>query len=64
MFSAPEISKISEVEVFKGVYYDAQKKPIVNGLLDPKMVRFLSCFMLFATYFGFIFVVNCHLRNC
>ncbi|KMS96001.1 hypothetical protein BVRB_002940 [Beta vulgaris subsp. vulgaris] len=37
MFSAPEISKISEVEVFKGVYYDAQKKPIVNGLLDPKM---------------------------
>uniref|UniRef100_A0A803L3S3 DNA-directed RNA polymerase subunit n=1 Tax=Chenopodium quinoa TaxID=63459 RepID=A0A803L3S3_CHEQI len=37
MFSASEIGKISEVEVFKGLYYDAQKRPIANGLLDPKM---------------------------
>lgn len=37
MFSASEISKIAEVEVFKGLYYDTQKKPIANGLLDPKM---------------------------
>ncbi|KNA22334.1 hypothetical protein SOVF_034890 [Spinacia oleracea] len=37
MFSASEIGKISEIDVFRGVYYDAQKKPIANGLLDPKM---------------------------
>lgn len=37
MFSESEIGKISEVEVYRGVYYDAQKKPIANGLLDPKM---------------------------
>ncbi|CAO2831975.1 unnamed protein product [Amaranthus hypochondriacus] len=37
MFSASEISKISEVEIYKGVYYDIQKRPIANGLLDPKM---------------------------
>ncbi|KAL2922905.1 DNA-directed RNA polymerase III subunit 1, partial [Bienertia sinuspersici] len=37
MFSAPEISKIAEVEVYRGVYYDNNKKPIAYGLLDPKM---------------------------
>ncbi|XP_048503116.1 DNA-directed RNA polymerase III subunit 1 isoform X2 [Beta vulgaris subsp. vulgaris] len=37
MFSASEMSKIAEVEVFRGVYYDRNKKPENNGLLDPKM---------------------------
>ncbi|XP_021721117.1 DNA-directed RNA polymerase III subunit 1-like [Chenopodium quinoa] len=37
MFSASEISKIAEVEVYQGVYYDQLKRPIANGLLDPKM---------------------------
>ncbi|GAB2231404.1 hypothetical protein Droror1_Dr00010410 [Drosera rotundifolia] len=31
------ILKISKVEVFRGVYYDVNKSPLPNGLLDPKM---------------------------
>nr|GMD72152.1 DNA-directed RNA polymerase III subunit 1-like isoform X1 [Ipomoea batatas] len=27
----------AEVEVFRGVYYDASKNPIPNGLLDPRL---------------------------
>lgn len=30
--------KSAEVEVYRGVYYDASKNPIPNGLLDPRMV--------------------------
>ncbi|KAH9605166.1 hypothetical protein KSS87_011122 [Heliosperma pusillum] len=37
MFSEAEIGRVAEVEVFKTNYYDAQKKPIANGLLDPRM---------------------------
>ncbi|KAL2318688.1 hypothetical protein Fmac_032564 [Flemingia macrophylla] len=35
--SESEISKIGEVQVFKGSYYDSLKKPIDGGLLDPRM---------------------------
>ncbi|KAK9755069.1 hypothetical protein RND81_01G000400 [Saponaria officinalis] len=37
MMSGTEISKVAEVQLFKGQYYDFQKKPIAHGLLDPKM---------------------------
>ncbi|GAB2275314.1 hypothetical protein Dimus_010075 [Dionaea muscipula] len=37
MASESEILKASEVEIYRGAYYDTQKKPIANGLLDPKM---------------------------
>lgn len=37
MFSESEISKAAEVQVWRGVYYDANRKPIENGLLDPRM---------------------------
>ncbi|XP_074317264.1 DNA-directed RNA polymerase III subunit 1 [Silene latifolia] len=37
MFSEAEIGKVAEVQVSKTNYYDAQKKPIANGLLDPRM---------------------------
>ena len=61
MFSASEISKVSEVEIFKGVYYDVQKKPIANGLLDPKMVIilfkiFFLILMFFVNFFLFCIV--------
>ncbi|XP_073269578.1 DNA-directed RNA polymerase III subunit 1-like isoform X1 [Primulina huaijiensis] len=36
-FSNTEIVKAAEVEVSLGVYYDPNRKPIVNGLLDPHM---------------------------
>ncbi|KAG4988654.1 hypothetical protein JHK84_031216 [Glycine max] len=35
--SESEISKIAEVQVWKGSYYDSFKKPIHGGLLDPRM---------------------------
>ncbi|KAK9279694.1 hypothetical protein L1049_013374 [Liquidambar formosana] len=37
VFSESEISKAAEVQVWRGSYYDASKKPIENGLLDPRM---------------------------
>ncbi|XAR60511.1 DNA-directed RNA polymerase [Bertholletia excelsa] len=37
MFSEAEIYKAAEVQVYRGVYYDSTKKPIQNGLLDPRM---------------------------
>ncbi|XP_073308006.1 LOW QUALITY PROTEIN: DNA-directed RNA polymerase III subunit 1-like [Primulina huaijiensis] len=36
-FSDTEILKAAEVEVSLGVYYDSYRKPIDNGLLDPRM---------------------------
>nr|GLL22253.1 DNA-directed RNA polymerase III subunit 1-like isoform X2 [Ipomoea trifida] len=36
-FSGSEVMKSAEVEVYRGVYYDASKNPIPNGLLDPRM---------------------------
>lgn len=36
--SESEISKIAEVQVWKGSYYDQTRKPIEGGLLDPRMV--------------------------
>ena len=38
--SESEILKAAEVDVWRAVYYDASKRPIANGLLDPKMVKF------------------------
>nr|KYP72288.1 DNA-directed RNA polymerase III subunit rpc1 [Cajanus cajan] len=35
--SESDISKIGEVQVYKGSYYDSLKKPIHGGLLDPRM---------------------------
>ncbi|KAK7341753.1 hypothetical protein VNO80_24692 [Phaseolus coccineus] len=35
--SDSEISKLGEVQVWKGSYYDSFKKPIHGGLLDPRM---------------------------
>ncbi|KAI4322195.1 hypothetical protein L6164_021912 [Bauhinia variegata] len=35
--SESEISKIAEVQVWKGQYYDSTRKPIEGGLLDPRM---------------------------
>ncbi|GMN24465.1 hypothetical protein TIFTF001_000572 [Ficus carica] len=35
--SASEISKMAEVQVWKGQYYDSNRKPIEDGLLDPRM---------------------------
>ncbi|KAK8361606.1 hypothetical protein V6Z12_A03G049800 [Gossypium hirsutum] len=37
MFSDSEIAKAAEVQVYKGVYYDPQSRPIEGGLLDPRM---------------------------
>ncbi|CAJ1951517.1 unnamed protein product [Sphenostylis stenocarpa] len=37
MLSESEISKLGEVQVWKGSYYDSFKKPIHGGLLDPRM---------------------------
>ncbi|KAL9232875.1 hypothetical protein vseg_007938 [Gypsophila vaccaria] len=37
MFSEAEIGKFGEVQVSKAQYYDVQRKPIANGLLDPRM---------------------------
>lgn len=39
MQSGAEIRKSSEVQVWRGVYYDPSKKPIENGLLDRHMVH-------------------------
>ncbi|KAG2670257.1 hypothetical protein I3760_14G077300 [Carya illinoinensis] len=36
-FSESEISKLAEVQVYKGQYYDAKRNPIEGGLLDPRM---------------------------
>lgn len=38
MFSESEIRKAAEVQVWRGVYYDPNRKPVENGLLDPRMV--------------------------
>lgn len=46
-FSASEISKVAEVQVWRGVYYDQNHKPIEGGLLDPRMVLFLHSHSLF-----------------
>ncbi|XP_028795209.1 DNA-directed RNA polymerase III subunit 1-like, partial [Neltuma alba] len=35
--SESEISKIAEVQVAKGSYYDSSRQPFENGLLDPRM---------------------------
>lgn len=40
-FSGTEVVKAGEVEVHRGVYYDDNKKPLDNGLLDPHMVILL-----------------------
>lgn len=37
LFSESEILKLAEVEVYLGLYYESTKKPIQNGLLDPRM---------------------------
>nr|POF05275.1 dna-directed rna polymerase iii subunit 1 [Quercus suber] len=37
--SESEISRIAEVQVYKGQYYDAARIPIEGGLLDPRMVN-------------------------
>ncbi|KAL3354961.1 hypothetical protein AABB24_019178 [Solanum stoloniferum] len=37
LFSESEILKSAEVEVYLGLYYESTKKPIQNGLLDPRM---------------------------
>ncbi|XVF46430.1 hypothetical protein PTKIN_Ptkin03bG0026100 [Pterospermum kingtungense] len=37
MLSDAEIAKAAEVQIYKGVYYDHQNKPIEGGLLDPRM---------------------------
>ncbi|KAE8693139.1 hypothetical protein F3Y22_tig00110819pilonHSYRG00424 [Hibiscus syriacus] len=37
MLSDSEIAKTAEVQVYKGVYYDPQNRPIEGGLLDPRM---------------------------
>ncbi|KAK6935961.1 RNA polymerase Rpb1, domain 5 [Dillenia turbinata] len=37
MLSESEIRKMSEVEVWRGLYYDSSKKPVENGLLDPHL---------------------------
>ncbi|GMH28406.1 hypothetical protein Nepgr_030249 [Nepenthes gracilis] len=52
MFSGSEIHKASEIEVWRGVYYDTQKKPIANGLLDPKMGPASKSSGLCATCYG------------
>lgn len=41
LFSESEILKLAEVEVYLGLYYESTKKPIQNGLLDPRMVTLL-----------------------
>ncbi|KAG6583504.1 DNA-directed RNA polymerase III subunit 1, partial [Cucurbita argyrosperma subsp. sororia] len=33
-----EFSKMAEVQVYKGLYYDTTRKPIDGRLLDPRMV--------------------------
>lgn len=35
--SETDIFKMGEVQVYRGQYYDNKKKPIENGLLDPRM---------------------------
>ncbi|XP_057978200.1 DNA-directed RNA polymerase III subunit 1 [Malania oleifera] len=37
VLSEAEIMKSAEVQVWRGSYYDSNKKPIENGLLDPRM---------------------------
>ncbi|GMN24463.1 hypothetical protein TIFTF001_000574 [Ficus carica] len=44
--SASEISKMAEVQVWKGQYYDHNRKPIEDGLLDPRMNHFIRPFDL------------------
>ncbi|CAJ1979387.1 unnamed protein product [Sphenostylis stenocarpa] len=41
MLSESEISKLGEVQVWKGSYYDSFKKPIHGGLLDPRMESYV-----------------------
>ncbi|XP_048139479.1 DNA-directed RNA polymerase III subunit 1 isoform X2 [Rhodamnia argentea] len=36
-FSASEVGKIAEVQVYRGVYYDQKRMPLEGGLLDPRM---------------------------
>ena len=38
-FSESEISKLAEVQVYKGHYYDSGRQLIEGGLLDPRMVQ-------------------------
>ncbi|TQD75003.1 hypothetical protein C1H46_039471 [Malus baccata] len=35
--SDKEIRKMAEVQIFKGQYYDSNRKPIEGGLLDPRL---------------------------
>ncbi|GAB4824483.1 DNA-directed RNA polymerase III subunit 1, variant 2 [Ancistrocladus abbreviatus] len=37
MLSDDEVRKASEVDIWRGYYYDSLRKPLANGLLDPKM---------------------------
>ncbi|XVE59161.1 hypothetical protein DITRI_Ditri05aG0023300 [Diplodiscus trichospermus] len=37
MFSDSEIAKAAEVQIYKGVYYDPNNRPIEGGLLDPRL---------------------------
>ncbi|XP_010535561.1 PREDICTED: DNA-directed RNA polymerase III subunit 1 [Tarenaya hassleriana] len=37
IFSETEVMKAAEVQVWQGVYYDTNGKPIEGGLLDPRM---------------------------
>ena len=57
LFSESEISKAAEVQVWRGVYYDANRKPIENGLLDPRMVclspPLFVCVFMFGLRNGF-----------
>lgn len=53
-FSGSEISKMAEVQVYKGLYYDTTRKPIEGGLLDPRMVQLLSYILMGDWRFMFI----------
>jgi hypothetical protein len=52
--SASDILKASECQVHLGQYYDANKKAIVGGLLDTRMV---------ISFFFFFFFFSCYQRR-
>jgi uncharacterized membrane protein len=56
--SGSDILKASECQVHLGQYYDANKKAIVGGLLDTRMV--ISFFFFF--FFFFLFF-SCYQRR-
>ena len=38
ILSIDDVAQLSHVKVFNNEIYDAQQKPIENGLVDPRMV--------------------------